>query len=120
MIWRAFDISCHLIIVNVSRAVFSILMVHLSPRTNPYIYVNFSKVGIVQFFRNCIYVLTRNQGKRFEDMFLNKIESQEASLNPSTHLRLDLETPMIYSGFVSNMTAGKLMEKTAQTANVLS
>ena len=33
--------------------------------------VDFSKVGNMQFFfRNCTHILTRTQGKKFEDMFL--------------------------------------------------
>ena len=33
------------------------------------------------FFRNCTHILTRTQGKRFEDMFLAKIASKGTSLN---------------------------------------
>ena len=32
------------------------------------------------FFRTCTYILTRTQGKKFEDMFLIKIASKGASL----------------------------------------
>ena len=31
-------------------------------------------------FRNCTHILTRTQGKKFEDMFLAKIASKETSL----------------------------------------
>ena len=44
--------------------------------------VDFSKVGSMQFFfRNCTHILTRTQGKKFEDMFLVKIASKGTSLN---------------------------------------
>ena len=33
------------------------------------------------FFRNCTHILTRTQGKMFEDMFLVKIASKGTSLN---------------------------------------
>ena len=33
------------------------------------------------FFRNCTHILTRTQGKKFEDMFLVKIASQGTSLS---------------------------------------
>ena len=32
------------------------------------------------FFRNCTYILTRTQGKKFVNMFLVKIASQGTSL----------------------------------------
>ena len=32
------------------------------------------------FFRNCTHILTRTQGKKFEDMFLVKIASKRTSL----------------------------------------
>ena len=32
------------------------------------------------FFRNCSHILTRTQGKKFEDMFLVKIASKGTSL----------------------------------------
>ena len=35
------------------------------------------------FFRNCTHILTRTQGKKFEDMFLVKIANKETSLNKS-------------------------------------
>ena len=36
----------------------------------------------MQFFlRNCTHILTRTQGKKFEDMFLVKIANQGTSLN---------------------------------------
>ena len=34
------------------------------------------------FFRNCTHILTRTQGKKFEDMFLVKIGSKGTSLSP--------------------------------------
>ena len=38
--------------------------------------VDVSKVSNMQFFfRNCTHILTRTQGKKFEDMFLVKIAS---------------------------------------------
>ena len=33
------------------------------------------------FFRNCTHILTRNQGGKFEDMFLVKIENKGTSSN---------------------------------------
>ena len=36
------------------------------------------------FFRNCTHILTRTQGKTFEDMFLVKIASQGTSLKEPT------------------------------------
>ena len=33
------------------------------------------------FFRNCTHILTRTQGKKFEDKFLVKIVSKGTSLN---------------------------------------
>ena len=43
--------------------------------------VDFSKAGSMQFFfRNCIHILTKTQGKKFEDMFLVKITSKGTSL----------------------------------------
>ena len=43
--------------------------------------VDFSKVCNMQFvFRNCTHILTRTQGKKFEDMFLVKIASKGTSL----------------------------------------
>ena len=43
--------------------------------------VDFSKVGNMQvFFRNCTHILTRTQGKKFEDMFFVKIASKGNSL----------------------------------------
>ena len=33
------------------------------------------------FFRNCTHILTRTQGKKFEDMFLVKIASKGTSLS---------------------------------------
>ena len=55
-----------------------------SPSFSPYKplqNVDFSKVGNMQFFfRNCTHILTRTQGKKFEDMFLVKIASKGTSL----------------------------------------
>ena len=43
--------------------------------------VDFSKVGNIKIFsRNCTHILTRTQGKKFEDMFLVKIASKGTSL----------------------------------------
>ena len=55
------------------------------PSFSPYIplqNVDFSKVGNLQccFFKNCTHILTRTQGKKFEDMFLVKIASKGTSL----------------------------------------
>ena len=36
------------------------------------------------FFRNCTHILTRTQGKKFEDMFLVKIASKGTSLKART------------------------------------
>ena len=33
------------------------------------------------FFRNCTHILTRTQGKKFEDMFLVKIANKGISLD---------------------------------------
>ena len=50
----------------------------------------FSKVGNKQFFlRNCTHILTRTQGKKFEDMFLVKIASKETSLSNAMDSRLN-------------------------------
>ena len=44
--------------------------------------INFSKVGkTCRFFSGIVHILTRNQGKNFEDMFLVKIASKGTSLN---------------------------------------
>ena len=44
--------------------------------------VDFSKVGNMQFFfRNCTHILTRTQGKKFEDMFLVKIAGEGTSFS---------------------------------------
>ena len=56
-------------------------MVHHFFHTRPLQNVDFSKVGNMQdFFRNCTHILTRTQGKKFEDMFLVKIASKGTSL----------------------------------------
>ena len=84
LIWRAFNISSHLIIVliYISRAVFPILMVHHFLHTNPYKMSIFQRsVTCSFFFRNCTHILTRTQGEKFEDMFLVKIASKRTSLN---------------------------------------
>ena len=39
------------------------------------------------FFRNCTHILTRTQGKKFEDMFLVKIASKGTSLNAVSFMR---------------------------------
>ena len=36
------------------------------------------------FFRNCTYILTRTQGKKFEDVFLVKIANKGTSSNERT------------------------------------
>ena len=55
--------------------------------------VDFSKVGNVQFFfRNFTRILTRTQGKKFEDMFLVKIASKGTSLNVNGEIKLLLST----------------------------
>ena len=84
LIWRAFNISSHLIIVwlYVSLAVFPILMVCHFLRTNPYKMSIFERsVTCSLFFRNCSLILTGTQGEKFEDMFLVKIASKGTSLN---------------------------------------
>ena len=84
LIWRAFNISSHLIIVwtYISRVVFPILMVHHFLRKNPYKMSIFQRsVTCSFFFWNCTHILTRTQGKKFEDMFLVKIASKGTSLN---------------------------------------
>ena len=42
---------------------------------------SFENVTVTVFFRSCTHILTRTQGKKFEDMFLVKIASQGTSLN---------------------------------------
>ena len=42
--------------------------------------VDFSKVGKMQFCRNCTHILTITHEKKFEDMFLVKIASTGTSL----------------------------------------
>ena len=83
LIWRTFNISSHLIIVSIyiSRAVFPILTVHHSLRTNPYKMSIFQRSVTCSFFRNRAHILTRTQGKKFQDMFLIKIASKGTSLN---------------------------------------
>ena len=65
-----------------------------SPSFSPYKplqNVDFSKVGNMQvFFRNCTHILTRTQGKKFEDMFLVKIASKRTSLI------VDLNTTILF------------------------
>ena len=81
-IWRAFNISSHLI-----RAVFPILMVCHFLRTNPYKMSIFERLVTCSFFfRNCSHILTRIQGQKFEDMFLVKIASKGTSLRNFTAL----------------------------------
>ena len=47
--------------------------------------VDFSKVGNMQFVvMNCTHILTKTQGKKFEDMFLVKIASKGTSLSIAT------------------------------------
>ena len=42
----------------------------------------YSEVGNMEFFfRNCTHILTRTQGKKFEDMFLIKVTSKGTSLS---------------------------------------
>ena len=83
LIWRAFNISSHLIIVwiYISRAVFPILIVHHFLHTNPY------KMSIFQRSVTCRFssgiVLTywqETQAKKF-DTFVVKIASKGTSLN---------------------------------------
>ena len=39
------------------------------------------------FFRNCTHILTRTQGKKFEDMFLVKIANKGTSLKLAHNFR---------------------------------
>ena len=83
LIWRAFNISSYLIIVwtYVSRTVFPIFLVHHSLRTNHYkMFISERSATCRFFFRNCTHILTRTQGRKFEDMFLVKIASKGTSL----------------------------------------
>ena len=49
-------------------------------RTDPYKMSIFQRsVTCSFFFRNCTHILTRTQGKKFEDMFLIKIASKGTS-----------------------------------------
>ena len=43
------------------------------------------------FFQKLYSHIDKNSGGKFEDMFLIKIASKGTSLDPSTHLRLDLK-----------------------------
>ena len=55
--------------------------IHGSSSYQPLQNVDFSEVGDMQFFfRDCTHILTRTQGKKFEDMFPVKIASKETSL----------------------------------------
>ena len=83
LIWRAFNISSHLIIVwiYISRPVSPILTVDRFLRTNPYKMSIFQRsVTCSFFFKNCTLILTRTQGEKFEDMFLVKLASKGTSL----------------------------------------
>ena len=51
---------------------------------------------------NCIYLLTRTQGKEFEDMFLVKIASKGTSLSC-------LKSGVDYSRFIGNDTGEELL-----------
>ena len=42
------------------------------------------------FFRNCTHILTRTQGKMFEDMFLVKMASKGTSLSPEINTPVSL------------------------------
>ena len=66
-----------------SRALFSIAMVHHFLRTNPYKISIFERSVTCSFFSGIVHILTRNQGKNFEDMFLVKTASKGTSLNTS-------------------------------------
>ena len=62
------------------------------------------------FFRNCPQILTRTQGKKFEDMFLVKIASQGTSLKCKINrcfLLLCLLEPLTQSNLDANFV-GKL------------
>ena len=58
------------------------LNICFSRRTNPYKMSIFQRSVTCSFFRNCTHILTRTQGKKFEDMFLVKIASKGTSLSP--------------------------------------
>ena len=89
LIWRPFYINSHLIIVriSISWAVFPILIVHHSLRTNPYKMSIFQRsVTCSFFFKNCSHILTRTWWKKFEDMFLVKIASKGTSFKQIYHI----------------------------------
>ena len=73
-IWKAFDISSHLIIVciYVSRAVFPILMVHHFLHKSPYKMSVFERSVTCSFSRNCTQILTRTQRKSLSICFSSK------------------------------------------------
>ena len=73
--------SDYILNIYFSRAVFPILMAHHFLRTNPYKMSIFQRSITCSFFRNCTQILTRTQGKKFEDMFLVKVASKGTSLN---------------------------------------
>ena len=53
--------------------------------------VDFPKVGNMQFFQGffCTHILTRTQGKKFDDMFLVKIASKGTSLRLKSPLKVN-------------------------------
>ena len=105
----------------ISRAVFAILTVHhfLRKQNKPLQNVDFSKVGNMQFFfpRNCTYILTRTQGKKFEDMFLVKIASKGTSLRWSETKNLKISIPdtiFLFSLIIIKLCTLKQLENVHQ------
>ena len=73
-------------------------MVHHFLRTNPYKMSIFQRsVTCSLFFRNCSHILTRTQGKKFEDMFLVKIASKGTSLS-SSFLEVHVSSFLFFGG----------------------
>ena len=56
------------------------------------------------FFRNCTHILTRSQGKKFEDMFLVKTASKGTSLRLIWSIIFSIQTlPNVDVSKVGNM-----------------
>ena len=55
-------------------------MVHHFLYANPYKMSMFERSVTCSFFRNCTQILTRTEGKKFEDMFLVKMANKGTSL----------------------------------------
>ena len=75
-------------------------MVHHFLRTNPYKMSTFKKSVTCSFFRNRTHILTRTQGKKFEDMFLVKIANKGTSLKRQNLQKKTLKINIFPSGSV--------------------